>query len=153
MTVLQLFVLILLIFVAGIIIAPAALNRQNWINNQSTAVANSSQSNNASTSNLDERLANFPSEAKAVIFVCSLFEISMLITFMSTFLTYFESFRRTSFAIVVMDQKKRYTFHEHHKHARNTDKLALTEGHSDIDNSSQNNSDFTLKNSSVEIEM
>lgn len=151
MTVLQLFMLILLIVVAGIILAPIALNRQRSINNQSsimTKVANSSQSDN-----YDETLTSFPPEAKAIIFVCSLFEISMLITFMSTFLTYFESFRRTSFALVVMDQKKRYTFHEHHRHTRSPDTPAMSKGSSKIANSLTIKSDNVWKSSSVEIEM
>ena len=48
----------------------------------------------------------------AVIFVMSLFEISLLGTFMSTFITFYDSFSTTSFAVVVMDSSRRYSLHE-----------------------------------------
>ena len=43
----------------------------------------------------------------AVIFVMSIFEISLLVTFMSTFITFYDSF-----AVVVMDSSRRYSLHE-----------------------------------------
>ena len=48
----------------------------------------------------------------AVIFVMSIFEISLLVTFMSTFITFYDSFSTTSFAVVVMDSSRRYSLHE-----------------------------------------
>ena len=49
---------------------------------------------------------------QAVIFVMSLFEISLLITFMSTFITFWDSFSTTKFSLVVMDTSREYTLHE-----------------------------------------
>ena len=42
----------------------------------------------------------------------SIFEISLLATFMSTFITFYDSFSTTSFAVVVMDSSRRYSLHE-----------------------------------------
>ena len=51
---------------------------------------------------------DYSPEVKLVIFAMAMFEISLLITFMSTFVTFYSSFQTTLFAVVVMDSEKRY---------------------------------------------
>ena len=69
----------------------------------------------------------------AVIFVMSCFEISLLVTFMSTFITFYDSFSTTSFAVVVMDSSRRYSLHEvdahrdAHRDAQTNNELAEAE--------------------------
>ena len=92
----------------GAIIAFAA-NPSLYSNTKSGT--NSSEDGSHEPRNRDDRLTN--ENSKTLIFVMSMFEISLLVTFMSTFFTFISSFRKLSFAVIVMEQgKKRYSLHE-----------------------------------------
>ena len=75
---------------------------------------NSSSSSSSSSMSADDEESERSRVVNAVLFVMSIFEISLLITFMSTFITFYDSFSTTSFAVVVMDSSRRYSLHEDH---------------------------------------
>jgi len=74
----------------------------------------SSSSSSSSSISADDEESERSRVVNAVLFVMSIFEISLLITFMSTFITFYDSFSTTSFAVVVMDSSRRYSLHEDH---------------------------------------
>ena len=57
-------------------------------------------------------------QARAIIFCMSVFEVSLLLTFMMTFITFWDSFSTTKFAVVVMDTGQEYTLRASPRHAR-----------------------------------
>ena len=65
-----------------------------------------------STSTDTSSTEDYPANIDAVIFVMALLEIGLFLTFMSTFVTYYDSFSSITFAVVVMDSSRKYTLHQ-----------------------------------------
>ena len=100
-TVVQLIMLGVLIVVAAVIYVTSGGSAANNRPNNSTM----SNDNQFNTNELSDSV-------KIVVFIMSVFEITLLMTFMSTFVTFYDSFSTTSFAIVVMDSSRTYSLHE-----------------------------------------
>ena len=119
-TLFQLVMLGILVVVAVVLFITLNLESRNGIfasatDNTGNSSMVPSPSSPQSSSEIQSSLpptSELSQAAQAVIFVMSVFEISLLITFMSTFITFWDSFSTTKFAVVVMDTSREYSLRE-----------------------------------------